>query len=59
MRKYNMIDTLLYGGVPSLLFLSGYLIGFFIGKVKYSPNIPEPNYLGGHPGKDKNVYRLD
>ena len=54
-----MADVLMYGGVPSLLFLSGYLIGFFIGKVKYSPNITEPNYLGGHPGKDKNVYRLD
>ena len=54
-----MADVLMYGGVPSLLFLSGYLVGFFIGKVKYSPNIPEPNYLGGHPREDSNVYRLD
>lgn len=59
MRRYNMIDILLYGGVPTLLFISGYLVGFLIGKVKYSPNIPEPNYLGGHPRRDTNVYRLD
>jgi hypothetical protein len=54
-----MANIILYGVAPLVIFAAGYTIGFFIGKLKYNPNIPEPNYLGGHPREDSNVYRLD
>ena len=54
-----MIDIVMYSVAPLIIFVTGYGVGFFIGKLKYNPNIPEPNYLGGHPREDSNVYRLD
>ena len=54
-----MIDIVMYSVAPLIIFVAGYGVGFFIGKLKYNPNIPEPNYLGGHPREDSNVYRLD
>ncbi len=42
-----MLGILLYIVAPIAILLAGCGIGFAIGKVKYSPNIPPPNYLGG------------
>ena len=58
-KEISVMDIILYGVVPLVLFAAGYGIGFFIGKLKYNPNIPAPNYLGGHPIEDSNVHRLD
>ena len=46
-----MVDVVIYGVIPIVLFGSGYLVGFLMGKIKYSPNIPPPNYLGGSSSK--------
>ena len=51
-KEISVMDIILYGVVPLVLFAAGYAIGFFIGKLKYNPNIPEPNYLGGHPNEE-------
>jgi hypothetical protein len=42
-----MMDVLLYIILPSSIFGSGYGIGFLVGKIKYMPRKPTPNYLGG------------
>ncbi len=47
-----MIDIVMYSVAPLIIFVAGYGVGFFIGKLKYNPNIPAPNYLGGHPDKE-------
>jgi hypothetical protein len=47
-----MANIILYGVAPLVIFAAGYGVGFFIGKLKYNPNIPAPNYLGGHPHKE-------
>ena len=52
-----MANIILYGVAPLVIFAAGYTIGFFIGKLKYNPNIPEPNYLGGHQ-HDERITRM-
>ena len=42
-----MADVLLYGVTPVAILVVGCAIGFVIGKVKYAPSVPPPNYLGG------------
>ena len=51
-KEISVMDIILYGVVPLVLFAAGYAVGFFIGKLKYNPNIPAPNYLGGHPNEE-------
>jgi hypothetical protein len=52
-----MIDIVMYSVAPLIIFVAGYGVGFFIGKLKYNPNIPEPNYLGGHQ-HDERITRM-
>lgn len=52
-----MIDIVMYIVAPLIIFVAGYSVGFFMGKLKYNPNIPEPNYLGGHP-HDERITRM-
>ena len=48
---------IVYSAASLAIFAAGYGAGFFIGKLKYNPNIPEPNYLGGHP-HDERITRM-
>ena len=41
------MDVLLYIILPSSIFGLGCGIGFLVGKIKYMPREPIPNYLGG------------
>ena len=42
-----MADVLLYVVVLLAVFIAGCGVGFVIGRVKYAPGVPPPNYLGG------------
>ena len=42
-----MIDIVIYIVFPTSIFLIGYGVGYMVGKIKYRPTKPTPNYLGG------------
>ena len=47
-----MADVLLYVAAPLAVFIVGCGVGFVIGRVKYAPSVPTPNYLGGTVRQD-------
>ena len=40
-------DIVKYIVFPTSIFLIGYGVGYMVGKMKYIPRKPTPNYLGG------------